>query len=561
MSVEGSAIFSTATVEPNVSRRSASFPPSIWGDHFLSYATDSMETSDKAEHKKLKEEVKRELMTTINKPSQTLDFIDAIQRLGISYHFEMEIDEILREMYRSPCDFDNGDDDDHHHNDLYAISLKFRLLRQQGYKISCDVFGKFKNSQGNFNDSLVNDTRAILSFYEATHLRVHGDEVLEEALVFTTSHLEFLATHSSSPLRAKINHALKQPIRKNIPRLEARNYFSVYQEDPSCSEVLLNFAKLDFNILQKQHQKELSDIAKWWKELDFAKKLPFARDRVIECYFWILGVYFEPEHFLARRMLTKVIAMTSVIDDIYDVYGKPEELELFTDAIERWEITAVDLLPEYMKVTYKALLDVYTEIEENMVNEERSYRVYYAKEAMKNQVRAYYHESKWFHQKHTPTMEEYMAVALVTSAYAMLAATSFVGMGRVVTKDSFDWLFRGPKILKASEIICRLMDDIVSHKFEQKRGHVASSIECYMKQHGTTEQETVHEFRKQVTDAWKDVNEEFLHPTAVPMPLLTRMLNLARVIDVVYKDEDGYTNAGTALKDLVSALLIDPVPM
>jgi len=46
-------------------------------------------------------------------------------------------------------------------------------------------------------------------------------------------------------------------------------------------------------------------------------------------------VYFEPEYFLARRMLTKVIAMTSVIDDIYDVYGKPEELELFTDAIER----------------------------------------------------------------------------------------------------------------------------------------------------------------------------------------------------------------------------------
>ncbi|KAL9366365.1 hypothetical protein Peur_037564 [Populus x canadensis] len=561
MSVEGSAIFSTATVEPNVSRRSAGYSPSIWGDHFLSYATDSMETSDKAEHKKLKEEVKRELMANINKPSQTLDFIDAIQRLGISYHFEIEIDEILREMYKSHCDFDNGDDDDHHHNDLYAISLKFRLLRQQGYKISCDVFGKFKNSQGTFNDSLANDTRGILSLYEATHLRVHGDEVLEEALVFTTSHLEFLATHSSSPLRAKINHALKQPVRKNIPRLEARHYFSIYQEDPSCSEVLLNFAKLDFNVLQKQHQKELSEIANWWKELDFAKKLPFARDRVIECYFWILGVYLEPEYFLARRILTKVIAMTSVIDDIYDVYGTPEELELFTDAIERWEITAVDQLPEYMKVTYKALLDVYTEIEENMVTEERSYRVYYAKEAMKNLVRAYYLESKWFHQKHTPTMEEYMAVALVTSGYAMLAATSFVGMGHVVTKDSFDWLFRGPKILKASEIICRLMDDIVSHKFEQKRGHVASSIECYMKQHGTTEQETVHEFRKQVTDAWKDLNEEFLHPTAVPMPLLTRMLNLARVIDVVYKDEDGYTNAGTVLKDLVSALLIDPVPM
>ena len=71
--------------------------------------------------------------------------------------------------------------------------------------------------------------------------------------------------------------------------------------------------------------------------MDFARKLPFARDRVIECYFWILGVYFEPEYGLARRTLTKVIAMTSVIDDIYDVYGTLEELELFTEAAERCE--------------------------------------------------------------------------------------------------------------------------------------------------------------------------------------------------------------------------------
>lgn len=58
---------------------------------------------------------------------------------------------------------------------------------------------------------------------------------------------------------------------------------------------------------------------------------------MVECYFWILGVYFEPQFFLARRMLTKVIAMTSIIDDIYDVYGTLEELELFTEAVERFK--------------------------------------------------------------------------------------------------------------------------------------------------------------------------------------------------------------------------------
>ena len=71
--------------------------------------------------------------------------------------------------------------------------------------------------------------------------------------------------------------------------------------------------------------------------MEFSNKLPFARDRVIECYFWILGVYFEPEYLFARRTMTKVIAMTSVIDDIYDVYGTLEEIELFTEAVERFD--------------------------------------------------------------------------------------------------------------------------------------------------------------------------------------------------------------------------------
>jgi (-)-germacrene D synthase len=83
----------------------------------------------------------------------------------------------------------------------------------------------------------------------------------------------------------------------------------------------------------------LNYIYRWWKECNFSTELPFIRDRVVECYFWILGVYFEPEYLLARRMLTKVIAMTSIIDDIYDVYGTLEELELFTEAIERLKLT------------------------------------------------------------------------------------------------------------------------------------------------------------------------------------------------------------------------------
>ena len=56
-----------------------------------------------------------------------------------------------------------------------------------------------------------------------------------------------------------------------------------------------------------------------------------------------------------------------------------------------------------------------------------------------------------------------------------------------------------------------------------------------MKQHGVSEQQAYDELHKQIENAWKDINEESLRPTAVPMLLLSRLLNFARSGDVMYK--------------------------
>lgn len=69
--------------------------------------------------------------------------------------------------------------------------------------------------------------------------------------------------------------------------------------------------------------------------MDIAKKLPYARDRVVECCFWVMTVYFEPQYSQARKMMSKFISILSYIDDTYDAYGTIDELELFTQAIER----------------------------------------------------------------------------------------------------------------------------------------------------------------------------------------------------------------------------------
>lgn len=76
-----------------------------------------------------------------------------------------------------------------------------------------------------------------------------------------------------------------------------------------------------------------------------------------------------------------------------------------------------------------------------------------------------------------------------------------------------------------------------------------------------TEEESTELMWKKIDDAWKDINEEFLRPTPVPMPLLMRVLNLTRVMELLYKDKDRYTHAQNETKDLVAALLVDPIPL
>ena len=46
----------------------------------------------------------------------------------------------------------------------------------------------------------------------------------------------------------------------------------------------------------------------------------------------------------------------------------------------------------------------------------------------------------------------------------MLITASLVGMGDVVTEEAFQWLLGHGKMIRASELVGRLMDDIVSNE-------------------------------------------------------------------------------------------------
>nr|XP_009793511.1 PREDICTED: (E,E)-germacrene B synthase-like [Nicotiana sylvestris] len=141
----------------------------------------------------------------------------------------------------------------------------------------------------------------------------------------------------------------------------------------------------------------------------------------------------------------------------------------------------------------------------------------------------------------------------------MYGIISLVVMEEIITKEAFEWLANEPLILRAASTICRLMDDMADHEVEQQRGHVASFVECYMKEYGVSKQETYVEMRKKITNAWKDINKELLRPTAVPMFILERSLNFSRLADTFLKDDDGYTNPKSKVKDLIASLFVESV--
>ncbi|KAK9152008.1 hypothetical protein Syun_010317 [Stephania yunnanensis] len=540
------------TYDPTIPRRSEhyQYQPTIWDYDFV----ESLESSFAGgtytnQTEKLKEKVRLMLKNTSGQIAK-LELIDTLERLGVGYLFEGEIKKSLEDI-------------DHNKNkwtkdSLYATALTFRILRQHGYKESAGVFKEFQDEKGSFKDSLTSDIKGLLSLYEATHVVYDGEKILDTAREFTRKHLKGLEGNVDTNLAKQVNRSLEIPLHWRMARAEARWYMDIYEKDEGMNPALLELAKLDFNMVQAVLQKDLRSMSRWWRNLGVAAKLTFARDRLVESFLWSVGIAYEPDYELCREWLTKVMNFVLIIDDIYDVYGSLEELELFTDAVERWDHKLMNNLPYYMKVCFLALYNTTNEMAYEILKEQGWDILPYLTKSWANFIKAMLQEAKWCKQGYTPSLKEYLDNGWLSSSGSVFLVHAFFATKQKIKPEVLEGLDKNHQLLKYSSMMFRLSNDLATSSAELERGDVASSIFCYMRETNASEAEARNYIRELILDSWKKLNIS-ISESPFELPFINMGLNLARSSLFIYQYGDGLGVEDSKSKEHILSLIVNPV--
>ncbi|CAE6220260.1 unnamed protein product [Arabidopsis arenosa] len=537
-------------------------PSSQWGDQFLKFSiADSDFDVLEREIEVLKPKVRKNIFMSSSRDKdamkRTILSIHLLDSLGLSYHFEKEIEESLKHAFEKIEDLIADE------NELYTISTIFRVFRTYGYYMSSDVFNKFKGDDGKFKEILIEDVKGMLSFYEAVHFGTTTDHILDEALSFTLNHLESLATgrRACPPHISKlIQNALHIPQHRNIQALVARQYISFYEHEEDRDDTLLKLAKLNFKFLQLHYFQELKTITMWWRELDHTSNFPpNFRERTVETWFSALMMYFEPQFSLGRIMSAKLYLVITFLDDACDKHGSISDVESLVDCLERWDPDYMENLQGHMKTAFKFVMYLFKEYEEILRSQGRSFVLEKMIEEFKIIARKNLELVKWARGGHVPSFDEYLeSGGAEIGTYATIAC-SIMGLGEIGKKEAFEWLISRPKLVRTLGAKTRLMDDIADFEEDMEKGYTANAVNYYMNENGVTKEEANRELEKMNGDMNKIVNEECLKITTMPHRILMQSVNYGRSLDVLYTADDVYNHREGKLKEYMSLLLVDPI--
>ncbi|XP_042444123.1 (3S,6E)-nerolidol synthase 1-like [Zingiber officinale] len=497
----------------------------------------------------------RNMLCYARSSSELMLAIDCVQKLDVEHHFEEEIVAALESLYSESY----ADQLHRRVNTLHEAALLFRLLRQTRYPVSSDIFLRFTDhKRGEFMPSLTGGSHGIVSLLEASYLNT-GEGILYEANRFATRHLNSSMPHFAPHFAKFIRQTLAHPYHVSLQSYRARRFLvSFGGGEQGRRKIVEEFARRDFKEVQLLQLQELEQVTSWWETLGLARELKFARDQPSKWYTWSMTVLSNPKFSSYRVALTKVIAFVYLIDDIFDVYGSLDELELFVKAMNKWELSAnIDPLPFCMKITYTALFETTNEIAQTIYKEHGWNPMDSLKNAWIELCNAFLVEAKWFEQSQVPTSHDYFKNGIVSCGVPVVLIHIYFLLGQAITHENVSYLETYPNLISCPATILRLWDDLGSAKDEEQDGKDGSFLECFMKENPHCSFEVAkEEVMRLITKAWEELNKEsFSSSTKFSRDFVECCLNMARMVRVMYSYNEEHKLP--MFEDYVNLLLIE----
>ncbi|RVX08508.1 (E,E)-geranyllinalool synthase [Vitis vinifera] len=207
-----------------------------------------------------------------------LSMVDHLQKLGLAYRFDKEIENILEHVFRA--------------TDL-TFSGEYELQEARSF------------------------ARKLLTKH------YHWESEIEHEL--------------SLPWIARLDHLdhrmwIEQQYKNNTLWTGKASFYRL-----SCfhDEGLMQLAVKNYELRQAIFKSELEELKRWCKDWGLAD-MGFGREKTTYCYFAVAASSSLPHDSAVRTIVAKSAILVTVADDFFDTKGSLDELESLTEAVGRW---------------------------------------------------------------------------------------------------------------------------------------------------------------------------------------------------------------------------------
>ncbi|WJX37708.1 hypothetical protein P8452_25447 [Trifolium repens] len=463
--------------------------------------------------------------------------IDIIQRLGIEHYFAEEIKMALEKHHLI---FNNNSNDFVSSHQIPEVALAFRLLREGGYHVHSDLLDNLKCSKNTFSAKYGEDVKGLIALYEASQLSIEGEDGLNDLGYLCLELLQawLLRHHHDHDEARYVANTLQYPIHYGLSRFMDKSIFINDLKAKNEWNCLDELAKINSSIVKLMNQNEIIEVSKWWKDLGLIKDVKFQGYQPVKWYMWPMACFTDPSFSNQRVELTKPISLIYVIDDIFDLHGTLDQLTLFTQAVNRWEITGTTNLPNFMKISLSALYKVTNDFSEMVYKKHGFNPIETLKKSWVRLLNAFLKEAIWLNCGHLARADEYLNNGIVSTGVHVVLIHAFFLFDHVqgISKETIAILDdEFPNIIYSVAKILRLSDDLEGAKNGDQNGLDGSYLDCYMSEHQDIScEEAQRHVVEMISNEWKCLNQEILVSYPFPSSFTNFCLNAARMVPFMY---------------------------